>query len=427
MRPVPSNPNPSTGGTKSAPPSRRGAETGTQTLAFGNGRSYGDSCLSTSDRVLHTRGLDHVLAVDWSTGVIRAEAGMTLGELIALSLPRGWFPAVTPGTQFVTLGGAVANDVHGKNHHRQGSFGDHVLALGLYRSETGHHELRDPNDELLRATIGGLGLTGLIDSVELQLRRVPGMLMESHTQRFGSLGRFLALSRELDAVHEYVVGWVDCLAGACATGRGLLHAGDHSAGGKTRNRPNTARVRVPFTPPISMIRGWNVRWFNALVYHRPRRTRASRWQPLQRFLYPLDHIGDWNRLYGPAGLLQLQCVVPEQEAERALSELLGRVRRAGTGSTLAVLKRFGDHWSRGLVGFPRPGVTLALDFPRRATSDRLIRDLNALVHEAGGRLYPAKDATMTGEQFRAGYPAWERLEALRDPALLSRFWQRVMT
>jgi FAD/FMN-containing dehydrogenase len=396
------------------------------TLAHGNGRSYGDSCLAVSDHVLSMRGLDRFIQADWQSGVIMAEAGVTLEAVLALGIPRGWFLPVTPGTKFVTLGGAVANDVHGKNHHVQGTFGRHVRRFGLLRSEQGElvcspHE----NPELFAATIGGLGLTGIITWVELALRPIRSSRINTVTERFGSLADFFALSAELDARHEYTVSWVDCLAGGAAAGRGVFMAGDHAeAGGLAVDRRR--KLSVPLTPPVSAINGLSLRLFNNSYYRLHRDGRQQGQVNYDPFFYPLDRILRWNRIYGPRGFQQYQCVMPSAQAQPAMQELLQAIARLGQGSFLAVLKCCGDLASPGLMSFPLPGVSLALDFPQQSKlGTTLFPVLDSIVREAGGRLYPAKDAHMSGADFRRAYPGWQQLEALRDPLLCSRFWKRV--
>jgi FAD/FMN-containing dehydrogenase len=397
------------------------------TLPFGNGRSYGDSCLAASDQVLHLRPLDRFLQADWSTGILAAEAGVTLDEILALAIPRGWFLSVTPGTQFVTLGGAIANDVHGKNHHVRGTFGAHVRRFGLLRSREGRL-LCSPQDnaELFAATIGGLGLTGLIEWAEIQLLPIRSSQIESTVERFATLADFFAVSDALDHRHEYGVAWIDCAAKGRATGRGVYMAGDFAPDGALEvARPS--RLGLPITPPISLINGLSLRAFNEVYWHKHPRRRQQQCLGYAPFFYPLDGLHQWNRLYGPKGFQQYQCRIPPAEAEPAIHALLSAIAASGTGSFLAVLKRCGAIESPGLLSFPAPGTTLALDFPQsERLATRLFPRLDAIVREAGGRLYPAKDAHMSGEDFRRGYPAWERLEALRDPALNSRFWTRVI-
>lgn len=395
------------------------------TLAFGNGRSYGDSCLAASDHVLQARGLNRLIDADWQAGVVRAEAGATLGEILAAAIPRGWFLAVTPGTQFATLGGAIANDVHGKNHHRRGTFGSQLLRFGLLRHGEGLLTCSPAeNPGLFAATVGGLGLTGVIVWAEIRLIPIRASRIEGRQQRFGSLAEFFALSAELDERHEYGVAWIDCLARGSRTGRGIYSVGEHARYGRLEVEEPT-RLRVPLTPPVSLINRLSLRAFNELHWRRqpaaPSRLRCG-YQP---FFYPLDRLLHWNRIYGRPGFQQYQCVIPEAGAEPAVGELLRAIGESGQGSFLAVLKRCGDVPSPGLLSFPLPGTSLALDFPQRAALGRLFARLDAIVREAGGRLYPAKDAHMSGSDFRRAYPAWERLEALRDPTLESRFWQRV--
>lgn len=401
-------------------------ERGAYTLAFGNGRSYGDSCLASSDEVLHVRHLDHFIEADWRTGVLRAECGVTLGELLQVAIPRGWFLPVTPGTQFVTLGGAVANDVHGKNHHMRGSFGCHVRRFSLLRSDS-HEQICSPlaNTELFAATIGGLGLTGIIGWVEVQLMPIRSSAIQQLQVRFDSLDEFFTLSAELDSQHEYTVSWVDCLARGASVGRGVFIAGDHAAGGGLQVTQRS-KLQVPLHPPFSLINQFTLQAFNSAYFNLHPRGRQRSRVSYEPFFYPLDRILQWNRMYGPRGFQQYQCVIANAQARDGIGALLQAIAAEGRGSFLAVLKRCGDIASPGLLSFPVPGVSLALDFPQRdVTNVRLFQRLDAILREVGGRLYPAKDAHMPGADFRRAYPAWEQVEALRDPALCSRFWQRV--
>ncbi|WP_208598985.1 FAD-binding oxidoreductase [Desulfonatronum thioautotrophicum] len=396
------------------------------TLAFGNGLSYGDSCLASSGHVLDMRQVDRFLSADWDEGVIRAEAGVTLEVVLALAIPRGWFLPVTPGTRYVTLAGAVANDVHGKNHHVRGTFGNHVRRLHLVRSDGPDQECSPrENADMFAATIGGLGLTGIITWVELQLMPIRSSRIVGTSIRFGSLDEFFTLSNELDPLHEYTVAWIDCLARGSDAGRGVYMVGNHALDGCLEIDPGR-QLSVPFVLPFSAVNQLSLRLFNTIYYRARKSGRHSQVIPYAPFFYPLDKILHWNRLYGPRGFQQYQCVIPECHAEAAMLEILRTVATSGTGSFLAVLKRCGDVCSPGLLSFPLPGTTLALDFPRgRDTNNSLFPRLDAIVRAAGGRLYPAKDAAMRGEDFRAFYPNWEQLESLRDPVLCSRFWKRV--
>ncbi|AIO94928.1 FAD-binding oxidoreductase [Burkholderia pseudomallei] len=394
-------------------------------LAFGNGRSYGDSCLAASGHVVRTRSLDRLIAADWQTGVLRAESGITLDEILDVAIPRGWMLPVTPGTKYVTLGGAIANDVHGKNHHVRGTFGNHVRRFALTRSDGSLVECApDTQPELFAATIGGLGLTGLVMWVEIQLMPIRSSLIDVTSIRFPNLDGFFKLSEQLDPKHEYSVAWVDCLSRGASLGRGIFMVGDHAAEGAlevNRRKKHT----VPFTLPVPLFNGVTLRALNELYYRRQRRPEVHAKIDYDAYFYPLDSLLEWNRIYGRAGFQQYQCVVPPYTARDATRAILEAISSSGTGSFLAVLKRCGKSISPGLLSFPMEGTSLALDFPQRdASIARLFTRLDAIVREAGGRLYPAKDAHMSGPDFRAAYPQWQQLEALRDPAMLSRFWER---
>lgn len=395
-------------------------------LAYGNGRSYGDSCQNGDGSLLLTRGLDRFIEFDRQAGILRCEAGTTLDEILQLVVPHGWFAPVVPGTRFVTVGGAIANDIHGKNHHRAGSFGRHVRRFELLRSD-GRRLVCSPDEhaDLFAATIGGLGLTGLITWADISLSAIPGPWMQVETMRFADLDTFFGLSRESESSHEYNVAWIDCMAPSRQRGRGLFSRAGFVADERTAINRRTGTLPVPFTPPFPLIGGWGTRWFNRGWYHRPLR-RHSR-QPHRRFLFPLDGVSDWNRLYGPRGFLQHQCVLPPASERDALPRILACIAASGGGSFLAVLKRFGDLPSPGLMSFPRPGTTLALDFPNRgAATLELLDRLDAIVAEAGGALYPAKDARMSGTHFRRFFPNWRAFSDHLDPAFSSSFWRRVM-
>ncbi len=401
----------------------------TSLLAWGQGRSYGDSCLNDGGTLLLTRGLDRFIAFDPDTGRLACEAGVTLGEILAITVPRGWFLPVTPGTRFATVGGAIANDVHGKNHHRAGSFGDHVRSLELVRSDAaidgGGPRTLQPSDPLFAATVGGLGLTGLVTWAELQLQRVHGPWMAVESIRFDGLADFFALSAESAQTHAYTVAWVDCLARGKGLGRGHFLRADHAGPGAAGRAPAAERS-MPITPPISLVNRLSLRPFNFAYYHRQRAPRRRSIQHFKPYFYPLDGVHHWNRMYGPRGFLQHQSVLPPGTAPTAVAALLGEIARSGQGSFLAVLKEFGDRRAPGLMSFARPGTTLALDFPRSDAAFALLDRLDAIVAEAGGALYPAKDARMSPAMFRRGQPGLESFLPHIDPAFSSSFWRRVM-
>jgi FAD/FMN-containing dehydrogenase len=396
------------------------------TLAYGSGLSYGDSCLAASGQVLDMRPLDHFLTVNWETGVLAAEAGVTFADILAVAIPHGWFLPVTPGTQYITLGGAIANDVHGKNHYRRGTFGSHVRRFGLLRSDIGRTTCSSREQpELFRATIGGLGLTGLIEWAEIQLMPIRSSCVDGLVQRFGDLDEFFALSAELDRQHEFCVSWIDCAAKGKTIGRGIYMAGDFAGEGPLAVT-TASKLSVPFAPPVSLINRLSTRVFNSLYWRKAPAFRQRMTVGYDSFFYPLDAILNWNRIYGTKGFQQYQALIPEREARAGIRALLAAVAEYSSGSTLAVLKRCGDIPSPGLLSFPQQGMTLALDFPH---TDRLASilfpRLDAIVREAGGRMYPAKDAHMSAQDFKHSYPAWRQIEAIRDPALESLFWQRV--
>ncbi len=409
-----------------APEFERVAAEHQSTLAFGNGRSYGDSCMAASDHVVHTRALDRFIAADWHAGIVRAEAGVTLGEILALAIPHGWFLSVAPGTQFATLGGAIANDVHGKNHHVRGTFGCHVRSFALRRRGAAPLVCAPAEHaDLFAATIGGLGLTGIIDWAEIQLMPVKSSRIDSTVVRFANLAEFFTLSRELDPAHEYSAAWIDCVSSGAQAGRGVLIVGNHASDGGLKVEAD-GKLTVPLTPRWSLINKLSLRLFNEAYFHSHPARRTARCIGYGAMLFPLDRIREWNRIYGRKGFQQYQCVIPDAVAEPAIRDLIAATASAGQGSFLAVLKRCGAIASPGLLSFPLPGTSLALDFPQSENLERtLFPKLDAIVREANGRLYPAKDAHMTGSDFRRAYPAWQKVEALRDPALNSRFWQRV--
>lgn len=397
---------------------------GATVLPHGLGRSYGDSCLNGGGWLLDVLGLDRFIAFDRDQGVVRCESGVTLADLLSLVVPAGWFPPVLPGTRWVTVGGAVANDIHGKSHHVDGTFGTHVRCFELLRS-TGER-LRcapDENVELFRATIGGLGLTGVITWVEMQLRRVPGPCIAAEEIRYESLDDFFSLS--LASIgRRYSVAWVDALARGSELGRGVFIHGDHTGEPCRRRGLGNGMLRVPVDAPFSVLTGITARAFN-VAYYRLRSQRRRLVTHYEPFFFPLDAVRDWNRLYGRRGFVQYQCVVPLRHPE-ALAALLERISQAGEASFLTVLKRFGDVPSPGLLSFPRPGYTAAFDFRfRGAPTLALLEDLDGIVRTAAGAVYPAKDARMSAASFRAFFPEWERFSESVDPAFSSSFWRRV--
>jgi FAD/FMN-containing dehydrogenase len=399
----------------------RDAEAGSL-LPYGVGRSYGDSCLNDGRDLVVCSGLNRILDADWQSGRVRVESGVTLADLLPVIVPRGWFLPVTPGTKFVTIGGAIANDVHGKNHHRAGTFGRHVTQLQLQRSDAGAVRCsKEHEPELFAATIGGMGLTGVIEWAEVQLKAVPSNAIDVETLPFRGLEDFASISKESDSKFEYTVAWLDCLSGRRT--RGLFFRGNHSSTGVTQ--PGSHTITVPMDCPDFVLSTATISLFNQAYYVAKLLAARRATVHYDPFFYPLDAVLEWNRVYGKRGLVQYQCVVPHSEA-RALEEMIDRIGHSGHGCFLAVLKAFGEASSPGLLSFPRPGLTLALDLPVRGEPTlRLLNDLDAILAEAGGALYPAKDARMSAATFAAGFPRWRELSEFLDPKCSSSFWRRV--
>jgi FAD/FMN-containing dehydrogenase len=394
-------------------------------LAVGLGRSYGLSNLNTDGALLCMQDLDRFIAFDAENGVLRAETGASLGDILRFCVPRGWFLPTTPGTRFVTLGGAIANDVHGKNHVRAGSFGCAVRRIGLLTSHGGCIELT-PDDALFAATIGGMGLTGVMEWAEIQLTQIPSSFIDYEQIAFGNLSEFFALSAESDGAFKHTVAWVDCTAGGDALGRGLFHRGNWAPDGGYVAHEDRIALSLPLDAPNGLLNavtlaGFNLAW-RALHAASPRVARTS----YQKHLYPLDAIGAWNRLYGSRGFYQYQCVLPPEAAPDALADMLRTIKRFRDGSFLVVLKAMGERASLGLLSFPMRGYTLAIDFANRgAPTLELMEALDDIVAAANGRLYAAKDGRMSGAMFKQGFPRWSEFAEHVDPALSSNFWRRV--
>ena len=395
-------------------------------LPFGNGRSYGDSCHNDRGRLIAMQPGAAIRAFDPETGLLDADAGVLLSDILARVMPLGFFLEVTPGTAQVTLGGAIANDVHGKNHHRRGTFGGSVVSFVLLGSDGARRTCsRQENQALFSATIGGMGLTGIIEQATIRLMKVPSANVRQTAFRFGSIDGYFDQIDAIDAAHEYSVAWIDQLAGGAATGRGVLMAGDHAEDGGLARLPAAPRLAVPFSPPINLLNRLTLRAFNALYYGRAPRRPETGIAPWSSYFHPLDAIRGWNRLYGPRGLFQHQSVYPSKNARETTIALIECAQKHGAASFLTVLKRFGDVPSPGLMSFPRPGFTLTLDFANSGQSTlRMLDALDDIVLAAGGALNPYKDQRMSPAMFEASFPRWRELEALRDPALMSDFWRR---
>ncbi len=375
--------------------------------AIGNRRSYGDAPLNSGGRVIDMTRLDRMLSFDQETGVLEVEAGARIGEIAAAFAPRGWLPPVMPGTGFATVGGCIAQDVHGKNHHQAGSFGQHVLSFVL--KQGGKTLTVKPDTDLFRATVGGLGQTGIIVSACVRMIACKGDIMLVTERRVDGWDEFLA---HLDASQAtYTVGWIDATARGAALGRGILEEGE-TGSGLLPKRPVSRRV--PFNAPHFALSKPIVRAFNNAYFRRVPETGRTVVKPISDFFFPLDKIHDWNKLYGKRGFHQFQCVVPIADAP-ALRGMLQVIANSGLASPLAVLKRMGPGRA-GYLSFPMEGYTLAVDFPNRAEARELIKRLEDMTIAASGRLYFAKDSLARGSDIKGMYPEYGQWLAQADKA-----------
>lgn len=393
-------------------------------IAHGMGRSYGDVCLNPHGLLWSTTGLDRFISFNEDSGRLVCEAGVLLRDIQQLVLPCGWMLPVTPGTQLVTVGGAIANDVHGKNHHASGSFGNHVQHITLLRTDGELIECGPQlNKEWFSATIGGIGLTGFILVAEIQLRRVPGPWLDTETIPYANLDEFFELADLSELAWEHTVSWIDCLSGK---GRGLFMRANPVNVAKLPEVSNR-KLKVPFVPPVSLVNSLTLRPFNTVYYNLKKRQVGRSVVHYEPFFYPLDNLLGWNRMYGPKGFYQYQSVVPQENGKMVIQAMLREIKRSGEGSFLAVLKTFGNRESVGMLSFPQPGVTLALDFPNKgAGTEKLFDRLDDIVSEAGGRIYLAKDARMPRSLFEAGYPKLAEFLPYRDLGVSSAMSRRLM-
>ena len=391
-------------------------------LAHGLGRSYGDAALLEDGRMILTERLDRLLSFDAATGWLRCEAGVSLKTLIDTFVPRGYFPPVVPGTQFVTVGGAIANDIHGKNHHVDGTFCDHIrrLEMMLASGEVVTCD-RETLPELFWATVGGMGLTGIILACDIKLSPIANPYIEMESIRVGDLDEFFAVSAE-SGDFSHTVSWIDCTSTGKSMGRGIFMRGKHAAAGAEYNAGLVDKVAglaapvldVPFDGPDWLLNKATIKLFNEAYYRKQVKARSEAVVHYTPFFFPLDAVRNWNRIYGARGFLQYQMVVPKDPQHAATRAVLEEISRTGMASFLAVIKEFGEGVHGGL-SFPRPGTTLALDFPNfgQPLFDLLDR-LDRIVVEAGGRVYLGKDARLARDDFTRMYPEWEAWKAVRD-------------
>ncbi|MBU2937095.1 MULTISPECIES: FAD-binding protein [Pacificibacter] len=378
--------------------------------AFGMRRSYGDAALTSDAPSLDMTRLDRVLSFDETSGVVHVEAGLPIGDLGRMFAARGWIPPVMPGTGFATIGGCIANDVHGKNHHVVGSFGQHVTEITLIQGDK-TRVITPKNTGIFQATVGGLGQTGVIASAKMQMAPCKGDLMVLTERRIDNLDEFFVAFDDSSA--DYTVGWIDATAKGANLGRGVLEESEITSG----VNPGSGKSKsVPFNAPRWALSAPIVRLFNEMYFRRVPASGRTSVKPITDPFFPLDAIHNWNRLYGKNGFNQFQCVVP-LEATNCLRIMLERIAASGLASPLAVLKKMGAGRA-GYMSFPMEGYTLAVDFPNRGSAEYLVRELTDLAREAGGRIYFAKDGLAQAKQIAGMYPeqeAWQQEVAKADP------------
>ena len=388
-------------------------------IARGNGRAYGDSAVSAQNTV-HMRHFNRMLSFDAEQGQLVAEAGVLLADVIDAFLPRGWFSYVTPGTKFVTLGGMIAADVHGKNHHKDGSFGTYVDWIDVLISDGSVQRCsRSENTELFEWTVGGMGLTGIVLRAAIRLRHVSSAWIEQRTLVAENISHAIELFEQShDAT--YSVAWIDCLQQGKSMGRSLVILGEHADAvvvpSQYRKTPlhisPKRKLSIPVEFPSWALNSLSVRAFNALYYWNGKRKRGQQLVDWDSYFYPLDAILGWNKIYGRHGFAQFQCVLPLQTADAGLRALLSAIANAGAGSFLAVLKRFGTQNSR--FSFPMEGYTLALDFPVNKKTLALMERLDSITVEHGGRFYLAKDSRMSRDLFHQSEPRTKDFVSFRS-------------
>ncbi|NNN22053.1 MAG: FAD-binding oxidoreductase [Acidimicrobiales bacterium] len=393
--------------------------TGKQIVPRGLGRSYGDAAQLGGNIVIDVRSLDHIYACDLDSGLISVGAGISLDALMRIFIPMGWFVPVTPGTRFVTVGGAIAADVHGKNHHVDGSFGNHVASLTLISSK-GVMEL-DPSNEEFWATVGGMGLTGTIVRATIRMSKIETSLIKVDTERASNIDELINIMETTDDNYKYSVAWIDLISSGKNLGRSVLTRGDHAlledlpAAKRKKARYFDPKVglKAPLSPPFSPLTPLTVRTFNTLWYHKSPTRKLGEIQEITKFFHPLDGVGDWNKLYGPKGFCQYQFVVPFGQ-EDALKQIIDATSRSKMTSFLAVLKRFGEG-NASHLSFPSPGWTLALDVALGALGPAKYFDyLDNIVLKAGGKIYLAKDSRVRPDLFSAMYPNLPKWQVIRD-------------
>lgn len=399
-------------------------------LPFGLGKSYGDACLNDKGTVVSTKRLNHFISFDKETGILACEPGVTLAEILAFAIPYGWFLPVTPGLKYITIGGAIGNEVHGKNHHRAGTFCHHVTRFELLRSDNTRLTCSPTeNSELFRATCGGIGLTGLITWAEFKLKPIQNVYLDAESIRTNNLGEVINLFNESRDSYEYVIASINSSKSGSDIGGGYFLRGNHSQTKETPSAKDVIRptkVTLPIPLPINLVTPLTARLFNTWYFNQQTQKKISKKTHYDPFFYPQDALGNWNYVYGPKGFLQYQCHIPNKETAEIITKLLTTVHSNGFVSFLTTLKILGSKPSVGYLSFPTEGYTLAMDFPNTGKNVLdLFAKLDEIVMSANGKLYLAKDARMPAAMFQKSYPKWQEFSKSIDPAFSSSMWRRL--
>lgn len=392
-------------------------------IAYGNGRSYGDSCLGNNLVTMEDQA--YLLDFDASTGLLKVQSGVKLKDILEVFVPRGWFISITPGTKLITVGGAIAADVHGKNHHQNGCFSECVKSFRLLMPDS---EIvtcsKTENRELFKLTCGGMGLTGMIVDAQIYLKKINSQNIAQTTIKTKHLHETFD-AFETYKHYKYSVAWIDCLAKGKAVGRALLTVGDfahdQNLNYKTKNNQN-----IPFYFPNFTLNKTTVNIFNTLYYAKVRKAISHKTVPLDTFFYPLDSLNNWNRIYGQNGFLQYQFILPKQNSFIGLKKILNRIAETGWGSFLAVLKLYGAE-NENYLSFPIEGYSLALDFKIKPKLFKFLDELDQLVIQYGGRVYLAKDARISKQNFEKGYPMIEKFRSQRKKYGFDKVYQSLQS
>ena len=393
---------------------------------YGNGRSYGDVCLNNNGDLINTKFLKRIRFCDWKKGIIEAEAGITFDEILKISVPNGWFLQVTPGTKYVTLGGAIANDVHGKNHHKVGSFGSCIKKIGIIKTNGKKSILsKNKNYNLFKLTISGLGLTGFIEWANIKLIPIKSTTMKVENIRFDNLDEYFKVNKASNR-WPYTVAWFDNFKKGNYLGRGVFTRGFFLKDNKFKVHSSKKLITIPKKFPSFLLNNYFIKLFNKLYWSRPSANKEF-YTHYDNFFYPLDKIKNWNNLYGERGFYQFQCIFPEKFSKEGIKEILSKIKKHKMMSFLAVLKTHKKETSPGLNSFCMKGTSIAMDIANKDGNKtyKLLKDLEKSVIKFSGKIYPAKDSTMSSKTYKKCYPNWIKLHKFKDPNLNSLFWKRV--